>query len=592
MGIGSAWLYSLVAVLYPEIFPDAFLDKHGHVAVYLEAATVITTLVLLGQVLELKARFYTGKAIRALLNLAPQFANRINELHQETQIPIEEIQVGDKLIIRPGEKIPVDGKIIEGHAKIDQSMITGEPIPVSKSVGDKVIGATINQATQFIMVAERVGNDTILAQIIKLVSEAQRSRAPIQRLADVVSAWFVPIVIFIAILSFIIWTLLGPSPSMSFGLIAAVSVLIIACPCALGLATPMSITVGIGEGARHGILIKNAQALELMDKVDTLIVDKTGTLTQGHPTLTEIICLETYSESQALKLAASVEFHSEHPLAQAIVSKAKSQDLMFEPVNNVQIYPGKGISGQINNKLITIGNSFLIDDLSENSLYLYQKAESLRAAGAAVVMMSVNHKLISIFAISDPIKPSTPTAIASLEKQGVNIIMLTGDNKKTAEFVAQTLGIKTVFSECLPEDKSKIVDELKSKKHIVAMAGDGINDAPALAGAHIGIAMGNGTEVAIQSADITLLHGDLHGIVNAKQLSNDTMRNIRQNLFFAFIYNAIGIPIAAGVLYPLTGWLLSPMIAAGAMAFSSVSVIANALRLRWIPFDNQKGDTP
>lgn len=581
MGTAVAWGYSMIATLFPNLFPLSFHNEEGMVAVYFEAAAVITTLVLLGQVLELKAREKTGGAIRALLKLAPDTAQRIDAQQQETEVSLNEILVGDLLRVRPGEKVPVDGELIEGLSYVDESMITGEPLAVMKKVGAKVIGATINQSGSFIMKAVHVGRDTMLSRIVQMVSDAQRSRAPIQRLADAVSGWFVPLVILIAALAFIIWALIGPQPPFSYGLIAAVSVLIIACPCALGLATPMSIMVGIGKGASNGVLIKSAEALEYMEKVNTLVVDKTGTLTEGRPKLTQLICVQESEADVALALAASLENNSEHPLAHAIVTAAKEKNLSLAPVQHFEALTGKGVSGTVTNHHVAVGTAKLMQDLGADTTAFSTKADELRADGASVMFLSLDNKIAAIFVVEDPIKSNTPEAIRELQSKGIEIVMLTGDNKKTAEAVAAKLGIKSVVAEVLPEDKSRIVAQLQQKNRVVAMAGDGVNDAPALAKADIGIAMGTGTDIAIESAGITLLHGDLNGIVKARRLSEATMRNIRQNLFFAFIYNALGIPVAAGILYPLTGLLLNPMIAAAAMSLSSISVILNALRLRW-----------
>lgn len=581
MGTVVAWAYSVVATLFPNLFPLSFRNKDGMVGVYFEAAAVITTLVLLGQMLELKAREKTGGAIRALLKLAPETAHRLQDNDQETEIGLEQVLAGDRLRVRPGEKIPVDGELTEGQSNVDESMVTGEPLAVTKKVGDKLIGATINLTGSFVMKAEHVGSDTMLSRIVQMVSDAQRSRAPIQRLADAVSGWFVPIVILVALLAFFLWLIFGPPPSVSYGLIAAVSVLIIACPCALGLATPMSIMVGIGKGAGNGVLIKNAESLEQLEKVDTLVVDKTGTLTEGHPKLTRLIPLQEFTEEEILTLAASLENHSEHPLAHAIVSAALEKNLALAAVKDFEALTGKGVRGTINNRLIAIGTAALMQELESDVKIISTQADELRSEGASVMFMAIDRQIAAILAIEDPIKSTTREAIRTLQSKGIKIVMLTGDNKKTAEAVASKLGIKTVIAEVLPTDKSRIVAELQQKNCIVAMAGDGVNDAPALAKADIGIAMGTGTDVAIESAGITLLHGDLHGIVKARHLSEVTMKNIRQNLFFAFIYNLIGVPIAAGILYPFTGLLLNPMISAAAMSLSSVSVILNALRLRW-----------
>ncbi|HAU1182597.1 TPA: copper-translocating P-type ATPase [Legionella pneumophila] len=580
MGIGVAWVYSVVAVFFPGLFPAAFRSQEGVVSVYFEAAAVITTLVLLGQVLELKAREQTGSAIRALLKLAPENAHRIKEGGSEEEIALNQVEVGDLLRVRPGEKIPVDGEIQEGRSFVDESMVTGEPMPVAKEIGDKVIGATINQTGSFIMKALHVGADTMLARIVQMVSDAQRSRAPIQRVVDTVSAWFVPAVILVAVLSFVIWGLLGPQPSLGYGLIAAVSVLIIACPCALGLATPMSIMVAVGKGAQNGILIKNAEALERMEKVNTLIVDKTGTLTEGHPKLTHIETSEDWDERQALLLAASLEYHSEHPLASAIVKAAQEMQIVFSSVQNFEAPTGRGVVGRVNSHHVAIGNAKLMHEYGSDDASLFEKADKFRAKGSSVMFMAVDGKTVAFLVVEDPIKSTTAETIHALQKKGIEIYMLTGDSKKTAEAVAAILGIKNVIAEIMPEDKGRIVSELKENGLVVAMAGDGVNDAPALAKADVGIAMGTGTDVAIESAGVTLLHGDLRGIAKARYLSEYTMNNIRQNLFFAFIYNMLGVPIAAGIFYPLTGLLLNPVIAAAAMALSSVSVIVNALRLR------------
>lgn len=581
LGIGVSWIYSMVATLFPNLFPPAFRNGQGMVAVYFEAAAVITTLVLLGQVLELKAREQTGSAIKALLKLAPESAHRINSDESIEEVALNEVQPGDLLRVRPGEKIPVDGEIQEGRSHVDESMVTGEPMPVTKEVGAKVIGATINQTGSFVMKALHVGSDTMLARIIKMVSDAQRSRAPIQRLADKVAGWFVPIVILIAILTFILWSIYGPNPSFSYGLIAAVSVLMIACPCALGLATPMSIMVGIGLGAKRGVLIKNAEALEQMEKINTLVVDKTGTLTEGHPMLTSIVTTAGFEQDEILALAASLEANSEHPIANAITIAAKEKKIKLSKVSDFDAPTGKGVMGKINRHHVAIGNSKLMQEFGMNNKELLDQGDDFRAQGATVVFVAVDKKAAAFLVVEDPIKLNSSVAIAELQGKHINVIMLTGDNKKTANAVSAQLGIKQLFAEVMPEDKSAIVGELKSKGLVVAMAGDGVNDAPALAKADIGIAMGTGTDVAIESAGVTLLHGDLTGIVKAHRLSEMTMRNIRQNLFFAFIYNLLGVPIAAGVLYPVTGTLLSPIIAAAAMSLSSVSVITNALRLRW-----------
>ena len=580
MGTGVAWLYSIVATLAPGIFPDAF-RQDGAVAVYFEAAAVITVLVLLGQVLELKAREQTGGAIRVLLDLAPKTARRINE-NGEEEVPLDQIKVEELLRVRPGEKVPLDGVVTEGKSAVDESMVTGESMPVKKEPGGKVIGGTMNQTGSFVMKAERVGKDTTLSQIVHMVAEAQRSRAPIQRLADTVSGWFVPAVILIAVLAFTGWLVYGPSPAFSYGLIAAVSVLIIACPCALGLATPMSIMVGVGKGAQAGVLIKNAEALERMERVDTLVIDKTGTLTEGKPTVTKIVAAEGFSKDELLTLAASLEQGSEHPLAHAIVMAAKDKGLDLAAAEDFDSPTGKGVVGIINGQNVALGNIMLMEDEAVDVSALSVQADDMRSDGATVIFIAVDSKAAGLLAIADPIKETTPAAIKALHAQGIRIVMLTGDNRRTAEAVAKTLNIEEVEAEILPEDKGRIVKKLRDEGKVVAMAGDGTNDAPALAAADVGIAMGTGTDVAMESAGVTLLRGDLTGIVRARKLSVATMNNIRQNLFFAFIYNTAGVPVAAGILYPFFGILLSPIIAAAAMSLSSVSVIMNALRLRMI----------
>jgi len=580
MGTGVAWLYSIVATLAPGIFPEAF-RQDGTVAVYFEASAVITVLVLLGQVLELKAREQTGGAIRALLDLAPKTARRVNENGEDKDVPLDQIKVGDLLRVRPGEKIPLDGIVAEGRSAVDESMVTGESMPVKKERESKIIGGTMNQTGSFVMKTERIGKDTMLSQIVHMVAEAQRSRAPIQRLADIVASWFVPAVILVAVLAFIIWGIYGPSPAFSYALIAAVSVLIIACPCALGLATPMSIMVGVGKGAQAGVLIKNAEALERMEKVDTLVIDKTGTLTKGKPTVTKIVAANAFAEDDLLALAASLEQSSEHPLAHAIVMAAKDRKLDFAAPDEFDAPTGKGVVGKINGQDIALGNVMLMEEKAVDVSSLSTQADELRSDGATVIFIAVDNQAAGILAIADPVKETTPDAIKQIQRQGIHIVMLTGDNRRTAEAVAKTLGIEEVEAEILPEDKGKIVNKLRDEGRIVAMAGDGTNDAPALAAADVGIAMGTGTDVAMESASVTLLKGDLTGIVRARKLSVATMRNIRQNLFFAFIYNTAGVPIAAGILYPFFGILLSPIIAAAAMSLSSVSVISNALRLRF-----------
>jgi Cu+-exporting ATPase len=578
MGTGVAWGYSLVAALLPDVFPDTFRGQHGKVAVYFEAAAMITTLVLLGQVLELKARMQTSSAISALLKLAPETAARINHDGSEEIISLDQVKVGDSLRVRPGDKIPVDGEVSEGRSYVDESMLTGESMPVSKGQGDKVFGATLNQNGSFIMQAQRIGSATMLSRIVQMVNEAQRSRAPIQRLADRVSGWFVPAVIMAAVLTFVVWAILGAS--YSYALIAAVSVLIIACPCALGLATPMSIMIGVGRGARQGVLIKNAEALEGMEKVDTLIVDKTGTLTEGRPRLTRIIALNKLDKDELLTLAASLESSSEHPLAFALVAAAKEREIKLKPTSEFNAVSGRGVRALINGKIVALGNSRFMQEMGVVDHEFYSQADELRKSGVTAIFMAMDGKPAALLTVEDPIKSSASEAIKQLQGLNIRVVMLTGDSRITADAVAHKLGITQVIAEVLPEDKSRVIAELKEKGAVVAMAGDGINDAPALASADIGIAMGSGTDVAIESAGITLLHGDLSGIVKARALSVATMANIRQNLFFAFIYNLLGVPIAAGVFYPFFGVLLSPVIAAAAMSLSSVSVIVNALRLR------------
>ena len=580
VGTGVAYLYSLVGTIAPQIFPAAFRGHGGAVAVYFESAAVITVLVLLGQVLELRAREATSGAIKALLQLAPKTARRISEDGADHEVEIDSLAVGDMLRVRPGEKVPVDGVILEGRSSLDESLVTGESMPVAKEAGAKVIAGTLNQSGGFVMRAEKVGRDTLLSQIVKMVADAQRSRAPIQRLADQVAGWFVPAVIAVALIAFGVWSYFGPEPRMAFGLVAAVSVLIIACPCALGLATPMSIMVGVGRGAQAGVLIKNAEALERMEKVDTLVVDKTGTLTEGKPKVTAIVATSGFDENEILRLAASVELASEHPLADAIVRSARERRLELGKVEAFDSPTGKGATGKVDGKSVLLGNSKFLNSLGVDTHTLDSDAERMRADGATVINIAVDGKLAGLFAIADPVKASTPAALKALAEEGIKVIMLTGDNRTTAQAVARQLGISDVEAEVLPDQKSAVVARLQKAGRIVAMAGDGVNDAPALAAAEVGIAMGTGTDVAMESAGITLLKGDLGGIVRARKLSQATMRNIRQNLFFAFIYNAAGIPIAAGILYPGFGILLSPIIAAAAMALSSVSVVGNALRLR------------
>jgi len=580
MGTGVAYVYSLIGTVAPDIFPATFRGHDGAVAVYFEAAAVITILVLLGQVLELRARAATSGAIKALLELAPKTARVVDDNGADHEVPIDSLKVGDKLRVRPGEKVPVDGVILEGRSTLDESLVTGESMPVTKEAGAKVIAGTLNQSGSFVMRADKVGRDTLLSQIVKMVADAQRSRAPIQRLADQVAGWFVPAVIAIAVIAFAAWAVFGPEPRMAYGMVAAVSVLIIACPCALGLATPMSIMVGVGRGAQAGVLIKNAEALERMEKVDTLVVDKTGTLTEGKPKVVAIVAAAGFQESEILRLAASVERASEHPLADAIVRAAKERDLDLSKVEEFDSPTGKGATGKVDGKNILLGNSNFLTSLGIETQSLKEQAERLREDGATVINIAVDGRLAGLFAIADPIKPSTPDALKALAAEGIKVIMLTGDNRTTANAVARKLGITDVEAEVLPDQKIAVVVKLQKAARIVAMAGDGVNDAPALAAADVGIAMGTGTDVAMESAGVTLLKGDLNGIVRARRLSQATMRNIRQNLFFAFVYNAAGIPLAAGILYPHFGVLLSPIIAAAAMALSSVSVVGNALRLR------------
>ena len=580
IGTGVAWGYSVIATFLPGIFPAAFRQHDGSVAVYFEAAAVITVLVLLGQVLELRARDQTSSAIKALLNLAPKTARRVKADDSDEDIAIDEIAVGDKLRVRPGEKVPVDGKLEEGHVSIDESMVTGESLPVSKEPGSRVIGGTLNTSGSFVMVAEKVGRDTMLARIVQMVADAQRSRAPIQRLADQVSGWFVPLVMLTAVLAFLVWSVWGPEPRFAYGLVAGVAVLIIACPCALGLATPMSIMVGVGRGAQAGVLIKNAESLERLEKVDTLVIDKTGTLTEGKPAVTAIVPAEGFEESEILRIAASVEQASEHPLAAAIVSAAKQRGLALARVMGFDAPTGKGAIGMVERKRVVLGTAKFLSELKIDAGPLAAAADDLRKNGGTAIFIAINGKAAGVIAIADPVKATTADALRELERTGIRIVMLTGDNRITADAIARRLGIKNVEAEVLPDQKAAVVAKLKASGAIVAMAGDGVNDAPALAAADVGIAMGTGTDVAIESAGVTLLKGDLMGIVKARRLSEATMGNIRQNLFFAFIYNAAGVPIAAGVLYPAFGILLSPVIAAAAMALSSVSVVGNALRLR------------
>jgi Cu+-exporting ATPase len=580
LGIGVAWIYSVLATFLPQLFPPSLRDQHGLVAVYFEAAAVITTLVLLGQVLELRARSRTSAAIKLLLGLAPKTARLHHADGSETDIPLEQVKPGDILRVRPGEKVPVDGVVIEGISSVDESMVTGEPIPVEKVADMPLIGATINGTGSLLMRAERVGSETLLSQIVHMVSEAQRSRAPIQKLADTVSGYFVPAVVLTAVITLVVWWGWGPEPRLAHAVVNAVAVLIIACPCALGLATPMSIMVGTGRGATAGVLIKNAEALEVMEKVDTLVVDKTGTLTEGKPELVSVEAVNGFTKDEVLAYAASLERASEHPLAAAIGKGAEAQGLKPLPVTEFQSLTGRGVIGMINGRKVALGNAQLMKESGITTDLLASSIETLRKHGHTVMMIGIDGKAAGLLSVADPIKPTTFKALADLHQEGIRVVMLTGDNRTTAEFVAKSLGIDQVQAEVLPEQKTEVIKKLQSEGRIVAMAGDGINDAPALAAAHIGIAMGTGTDVAMESAGITLVKGDLMGLVKARHLSRITLRNIRQNLFFAFIYNALGVPIAAGVLYPFWGILLSPMIAAAAMSLSSVSVITNALRLR------------
>ncbi|MCG7350280.1 heavy metal translocating P-type ATPase [Roseomonas mucosa] len=580
LGTGAAYLYSLVATFAPGVFPEGFRRMDDTVAVYFEAAAVITVLVLLGQVLELRAREQTGGAIRALLNMAPKTARRIRADGSDEEIPLAEVHAGDRLRVRPGESVPVDGEVLEGSGAVDESMVTGESLPVEKQPGAKVIGGTVNGTGALVMRADKVGSDTMLSRIVAMVAEAQRSRAPIQRMADTVAGWFVPAVMAIAVIAFVAWAVWGPSPALSYGLIAAVSVLIIACPCALGLATPMSIMVGVGKGASAGVLIKNAEALEHMEKVDTLVVDKTGTLTEGKPKVVAVVPAPGLTEAEVLPLAASLERSSEHPLAAAVVAAAKERGIAFgEPADFASV-TGKGVTGIVSGRRVALGNARLMQELGVDLGGLAAKADELRREGGTALFLAVDGGPGGVIAVADPVKQSTPAALESLRASGIHIVMLTGDNRTTAEAVARRLGIDEFQGDVLPEDKHRIVRELRAQGKVVAMAGDGVNDAPALAEADVGIAMGTGTDVAMQSAGVTLVKGDLAGIARARTLSRATMRNIRQNLFFAFVYNAAGVPLAAGVLYPVLGLLLSPIVAALAMALSSVSVIGNALRLR------------
>jgi len=582
LGVSVAWSYSVVALLFPTLFPESMRHADGSVAVYFEAAAIITVLVLLGQVLELKARSQTNTAIKLLLGLSPKTARIVTDSGHEKDIPLEEVKVGDQLRVRPGEKIPVDGVVIEGNSSVDESMVTGEPIPVTKQDSDNLIGATVNGTGTLLMQAKKVGHDTLLAQIVQMVAEAQRSRAPIQKLVDKVAAYFVPAVVIISLLTFVCWFIWGPQPTLAYAIVNAVAVLIIACPCALGLATPMSIMVGTGHGAASGVLIKNAEALEAMEQIDTLVVDKTGTLTEGKPKLVSVEPLNDLSADELLRLAASLEQGSEHPLAAAIVDGASRQSLKLSKITQFDSITGQGIHGEADGQHIALGNAALFESLNINSEALQQRAESLRKQGQTVMLVAIDRQAAGLIGVADPIKTSSKNAITRLHKEGLHIVMLTGDNEITANAVAEELGIDEVHADVLPQQKTQLIKDLQAQGKKVAMAGDGINDAPALAQATIGIAMGSGTDVAMESAGITLVKGDLGGIYKALKLSRATMGNIRQNLFFAFIYNSLGVPVAAGVLYPFFGLLLSPMIAAAAMSLSSVSVIANALRLKWV----------
>ncbi len=580
LGVGVAYIFSLIATAAPAIFPAAFRTEHGGVAVYYEAAAVITTLVLLGQVMELRARSQTSGAIRALLRLAPPTARRIAEEGTEEDVSIDDIRKGDRLRVRPGEKVPVDGIVDEGHSAVDESMITGEPIPAEKQKGDPVTGGTVNGTGGLVVIATRVGGDTVLAQIVRMVAEAQRSRAPIQRLADLVAGWFVPVVILTAMLTFIAWSLFGPDPAMAFAIVNAVAVLIIACPCALGLATPMSIMVATGKGAQNGILVKNAEALEILEKIDTVVVDKTGTLTEGKPKLVMVEPAAGVAEETLLSNAAAVEAASEHPLAQAIVTSAIERGIAFTPASGFKSISGEGAEGVVNGKKVTIGNRKMMERIGAWDDAFADQADIYQREGQTVMFVAISERPTGMIGVADPIKETTSEAIEDLHRAGIRVVMLTGDNQKTAEAVAEKIGIDELHADASPEDKNRIVREFQAQGAIVAMAGDGVNDAPALALANVGIAMGTGTDVAIESADVTLMRGDLRGVVRARRLSKAAMSNIRQNLFFAFAYNMAGVPVAAGILYPAFGILLNPMIAAAAMSLSSVSVISNALRLR------------
>jgi Cu+-exporting ATPase len=580
IGTGAAWIYSLFATLIPSLFPASFRGPDGEVAVYFEAAAVIVTLVLLGQVLELRARSQTSAAIRSLLGLAPKTARRLNDDGSEEDVPLDSIGVGERLRVRPGEKVPVDGLVLEGESSVDESMITGEPIPVTKHEGDAVTGSTVNGTGSLLIRAERVGAETLLAQIVAMVAEAQRSRAPIQRLADVVASYFVPAVLAASALTFVVWGFYGPEPRMAYALINAVAVLIIACPCALGLATPMSIMVATGKAATVGVLFRNAEAIELMRDIDTLVVDKTGTLTEGRPRLVRVVSAPSFTDEEVLGLAASLERASEHPLARAIVEGAGDREIVSNESAEFDSRTGRGVVGRIAGRKVGIGNEKLMRELGAEVVSMNETADAMRSEAQTVMFLAVDGVLAGMVGVADPIKESTPEAVAGLHREGLRIVMLTGDNAKTADAVAERLGLDDVVADVLPNQKAELVRTLQAEGSVVAMAGDGVNDAPALAQSHVGVAMGTGTDVAMESAGVTLVRGDLRGILRARQLSRRTMRNIRQNLFFAFVYNALGVPIAAGILYPALGLLLSPMIAAAAMSLSSVSVIGNSLRLR------------
>ena len=587
IGTGAAWVYSVLAAVTPDLFPDSFRGHDGAVAVYFEAAAVIITLVLLGQVLELRARSQTGAAIRALLGLTPKTARRVDEDGSEEDVALDSVRVGDRLRVRPGEKIPVDGIVLEGRSAVDESMITGEPIPVAKQAGEPVTGATVNGTGALLIRAERVGSETLLAQIVQMVAEAQRSRAPIQRLADVVAGYFVPAVLGIAVFTFVVWAVYGPDPRMAYALINAVAVLIIACPCALGLATPMSIMVATGKAASMGVLFRNAEAIELLCDVDTIVIDKTGTLTEGKPRLVRIVAAKGFDEDEVLRMAASLERASEHPLAQALLAGAADRNLTISDATDFDSRTGRGVVGQIGGRKAGIGNRKLMQELGAAVDSLAETADAMRAEAQTVMFLAVDGRLAGLLGVADPIKQSTPAAVAGLQREGLRVVMLTGDNRRTAEAVAKRLGLDEVMADVLPDQKAEVVRRFQAEGRVVAMAGDGVNDAPALAQAHVGVAMGTGTDVAMESAGVTLVKGDLRGILRARRLSGATMRNIRQNLFFAFVYNAIGVPVAAGILYPAFGVLLSPMIAAAAMSLSSVSVIGNSLRLRRLEIQSE-----